>query len=52
MNKGLQRVLLACVASNVVFGGAGLALLDHGTAASGVVMASGRSHNRATTTIA
>jgi hypothetical protein len=41
MNKRLQRVLLACVASNVVFGGAGLALLDHATAA-GVVVASGK----------
>src|SRR5689334_4590446 len=47
MNKRMQRLLLTCVTSNVLFGGAGLALLDHGTAAS-VVVASGQP----TTTIA
>ncbi len=51
MNKRMQRVLLTCVASNVLFGGAGLALLEHGTATT-VATASGRPQGRATAAIA
>ena len=47
MNRRVQRVLLTCVVSNALFGGAGLALLDHSPAPS-VVVASGKP----TTTIA
>lgn len=47
MNTRLQRVLLTCVVSNALFGGAGLVLLNHSSAPS-VVVASGKP----TTTIA